>query len=61
MDASQNSFLLSSPAMEVFNSIHENIEANIENLITAKKVIRDLYVEIETNFPGVEENDNPEA
>lgn len=61
LDASQNSFLLSSPAMEVFNSIHENIEANIENLITAKKVIHDLYVEFETNFPGVEENDNPET
>lgn len=61
LDASRNSFLLSSPAMEVFSSIHENIEANIENLIAAKKVIHDLYVEFETNFPGVEENDNPEA
>ncbi len=61
LDNSKNSFLLSSPAMEAFSSIHENIEANIENLFSTKKAIVDLYVELETNFPGVENDDNSEA
>lgn len=61
LDNSKNSFLLSSPAMEVFSSIQENIETNIENLFATKKLIIDLYVELETNFPGVENDDSSEA
>lgn len=61
LDNSKNSFLLSSPAMETFSNIHENIEANIENLFSTKKAIIDLYVELETNFPGVENDDSSEA
>ena len=47
--------------MEVFSSIQENIETNIENLFATKKLIIDLYVELETNFPGVENDDSSEA
>ena len=61
LDNSQNSFLLSSPAMEAFSSIHENIESNIENLFATKKAVVDLYVKLKTNFPGVENDDNSEA
>lgn len=61
LDNTKNSFLLSSPAMEVFSSIQENIETNIENLFATKKLIIDLYVELETKFPGVENDDNSEA
>ena len=61
LDNSKTSFLLSSPAMETFSSVYDNVEANIENLFATKKAIIDLYVELETNFPGVENNDNTEA
>lgn len=61
LDNNQNSFLLANPAMQEFSSIHENIEANIENLFATKKAILDLYVELETKYPGVESNDKSEA
>lgn len=58
MDNSNNSFLLSSPAMEVFGSIQENIEQNAENLIKTMQMVIELYADLEEKYPGVENDDN---
>lgn len=58
LDNSPESFLTASESMQVFNSIQENLEENLESLMLTKKAILELYQEIESQYPGDVNDDN---
>ena len=52
LDASNNSYLFASSAMEDFSNLQEELSMNVPNMMLTLEQILDVYADLERNYPG---------